>query len=510
MKTEKQRFDELHTTLSEQGKLIPAHRLIERAARTWPNNIVVICQDQQMTYQELYKRSSALAHTLRSYGVKKGERVIIYYENSIEFYIAYYAVWLAGAVVAPLNVFLSEHELIKIIQDAQPVVVIISPHLEEKLLRYPGQLPHVITHIDKKGTVPDIEPLPLGDIDNTDVAAILYTSGTTGFPKGVMLSSLAIVTNAIQAIARFEFEEQERVFCPLPLFHSLPQNVCMWSTTVVGATAVIVPKIERKTIIKGIAHAPTIVVAVPALYGLFCLLRTLRFPRVKYFFAGGDALSDKIRSAFALIYKRKICNGYGLTETSPFLSVDIDDYTKPTSNVGEPFIGMHYSIRNDQGKELSRGKIGTLWVRGANVMLGYYKAPQATAAILQDGWLNTGDLAYIDGVGKIVLAGRERDLISNKGLKIYPQEVENILLSHPHVLQAAVIGIVEDEEEIPVAFVASKEKSDETLIAELRALCGRNLAGYKIPRRFYVRNELPVTSTGKVDKKVLKAELLSS
>ena len=278
----------------------------------------------------------------------------------------------------------------------------------------------------------------------------------------------------------------------------------MWSTTVVGATAVIVPKIERKTIIKGIAHAPTLIVAYSCSYGLFCLLRSLRFPRVKYFFAGGDALSDKIRSAFALIYKRKICNGYGLTETSPFISVDIDDYSKPTSNVGEPFIGMQCSIRSEQGKEQKQGKIGTLWVQGANVMLGYYNAPEATAAIVHEGWLNTGDLAYRDAVGKIVLVGRERDLISNKGLKIYPQEVENILLSHPQILQAAVIGIREDEEEIPVAFVATKGTHDDALIVELRALCVRNLAGYKIPRRFYLRNELPTTATGKVDKKVLK------
>jgi long-chain acyl-CoA synthetase len=323
-----------------------------------------------------------------------------------------------------------------------------------------------------------------------------------------MLSSDNIVINAIQGIARFEIGPQERVFCALPLFHSLPQNICMWSAMIVGATAIIVEKIERRTLLKGIAQKPTMVVAVPALYGLFCMLKTIRFGNVKYFLSGGDALSDKIRGLFELIYGRKLCNGYGLTEASPFIAIDVDDYTQPTNTIGKPFVGIEVSIRDEHGEELRKGSIGTLWIRGPNIMLGYYKAPEATRAIIKNGWLNTGDLAYLTSTGKIVLAGRERDLISNKGLKIYPQEVENILLTHPQVLQAAVIGIRDSEnEEIPVAFIASKEQDTLTLIEQLRALCSRSLASYKIPRQYYIRRELPVTTTGKVNKKLLLAEL---
>ena len=189
------------------------------------------------------------------------------------------------------------------------------------------------------------------------------------------------------------------------------------------------------------------------------------------------------------------------------MSVDCDDYTLPTNTIGKPLVGIECAIRDEKGNELSRGNIGVLWVKGGNIMLGYWNAPEATAAILKDGWLNTGDLAYLTPDGKIVLAGRERDLISNKGLKIYPQEVENILLTHSAVLQAGVIGVKENDEEIPVAFVASKERNTEKLIKELKSLCERHLAPYKIPRQFYVRKELPVTTTGKVDKKVLRREL---
>lgn len=427
---EQLRYDELYRSLQVDGKLINVRSLIKRAAQRWPNKVMVFCKDAQITYQELYVRALAFAHTLRSHGVKKGERVIIFYENSIEFYIAYFAVWIAGAIVAPLNVFLSEHEFLKIVEDAEPRLIIISDHLKEKIDQVPhGALPFMIT-IDRKARLPDYsKPLEEDEQDNDSLAALLYTSGTTGFPKGVMLSSNNIVINAIQGIARFEVSPDERVFCALPLFHALPQNLCMWSATIVGASSIIVEKIERRSLFKGISYKPTMVVAVPALYGLFCMLKTIRFGKVKYFVSGGDALSDKIRGLFELIYGRKLCNGYGLTEAAPFISIDIDDYTQPTNTIGRPFVGIDWSLRNDEGKEVRKGAIGTLWIKGKNVMLGYYKAPDATHAIIKHGWLNTGDLAYSDSNGKIILAGRERDLISNKGLKIYPQEVENILLS---------------------------------------------------------------------------------
>jgi len=515
--TEQQRFEQLYSSFSVDGKLMHAHELLKRAARLWPQRTMVICDDDSITYQDVYLRSQALAHTLRQRGVKKHDTVILYYENSVSFYIAYFAVWQAGGTVIPLNVFLSEQELFRIIQESEPKVIIVSPSLLTKLEQYPhGTLPECLSEIASTGPLPKlIEPFDteeeMSQLSGEDIVAILYTSGTTGFPKGVMLSSKNIVTNTIQGASCFEVGKNERIFCPLPLFHSLPQNVCIWAILIVGATAIIVPKVERRSLIKGISHKPTLVVAVPALYGLFCMLKTLDFSHVRYFVAGGDALSDKIRALFALVYGRKICNGYGLTETSPFISVDLDDYTQPTHCIGKPLPGIQACIKDEQGRTLPDGEIGTLWVTGDNVMKGYYKAQDATAQLIKNGWLNTGDLAYIND-GKIILAGRERDLISNKGLKIYPQEVENILLSHPPVLQAAVIGIKEHDEEIPVAFIGTKEPEIryEDIAVALRALCQQNLAPYKIPRQFYVRRELPVTATGKVNKKELLAEHQSS
>ena len=509
-----QRFNTLYKAFSPDGKLMHAYDLLKRAAQLWPKRTMVICGDDQITYHDLYSRSKLLAHTLRSHGVRKGERVIIYYENSIQFYVAYFAVWHAGGIVAPLNVFLHETELVRIIHESEPKVLIVSPSLLKKLDEYPhGELPPIISEIDITSPLPKtIEPFDSEEepeeLDEDDTIAILYTSGTTGFPKGVMLSSKNIVTNTLQGVSSFDVGKNERVFCPLPLFHSLPQNICVWSIMVAGATAIIVPKIDRRSLMKGIAQKPTLIVAVPALYGLFCMLKKLKFGSVKYFIAGGDALSDKIRGLFALVYGRKIGNGYGLTETSPFVSVDFDDYTQPTGTIGKPFPGIRYMIRDKEGKDLPQGEIGVLWLAGDNIMKGYYKAPEATAEVIKDGWFNTGDLGYITKDGKVVLAGRERDLISNKVLKIYPQEVENVLLSYPPVLQVGVIGIKDNDEEIPVAYIGTKEPEEKhpELIEALRSHCQRNLAAYKVPRQFFIRRDLETTTTGKVDKKVLRAQ----
>lgn len=511
--TEKERFDSLYQSLSTDNKLIHVGLLSKRAANLWPDRTFVICDDNTITYNELYHRSQILADQLQQLGVKPGDRVLILWENSIEFYVAYFAVWQSGAIVAPLNIFLHENEVTHIIDDAQPKVIIVSPEQISKIKNYPqDKLPAIINKIDNQAKISENIDFVIPERNIEDTAALLYTSGTTGFPKAVMLSSKNIIINTIQGISRFNVNQEERVFCALPLFHSFPQNTSIWSNVVLGCTAIIVPKLDRKSIIKGLSHNPTIIIGVPAIYGLFCKMATLNFGKIRYFFSGGDALTDKIRSYFELIYRRKLCNGYGLTETSPFVCVDTDDLTQPTNTIGKPFLDIDIEIRNNENlgapsKKLEHGEIGILWIKGPNIMQGYYKSPEETNKVLQNGWFNTGDLAYIDKNGKIVLAGREKDLIKHKGIKIYPQEIENILLYHPKVMQAGVIGVIEDSEEIPVAFVASKsDMPNNLLIKELIDLCKRNLANYKIPKKFIVYDELPLTSTGKVDKKRLRAE----
>lgn len=503
------RFLNLKKELSSNGKFISANILLQRAATLWPKRIALICNDETITYEKLYQETIFLSKKLQEQGIKKGDRILIMYENSINFYKAYYAAWQTGAIVAPLNVFLHQHELEHIISDSKPALIIASEKQKEKLT----EIKQIEFSIASEEFFKDIktsqEKFSIPEQDENSCTVLLYTSGTTGLPKGVMISSKMIITNCLQGIANFDMSEHERVFATLPLFHSYMQNAAVWSTFLVGATVIIVPSINRTLLLQGLAHNPTVVLGVPQLFGLFALLKTAPFPQVKLFISGGDPLQNKIRMVFELVYNRKLVNGYGLTETGPFVAVDLDDARYPNGCVGRAMPGLEIQVRDEQGARLPACQPGVLWVEGDNIMLGYYNAPQPTANIMKLGWLNTGDMAYFTSDGLIVLCGRERDLISNKGLKIYPPEVENIITGHPTVTMAAVVGMVHDGVEVPVAFVVSKEP-EAKLIPELQKLCKNNLAPFKIPVHFYVRTELPLTATGKIDKKILRKELTES
>ena len=510
IKSEQDYFNALYDSLHTDGIMMSMSSLLERSFRLFPNNSALIWQDKEISYRELYYRACVMSKKLLRLGVKPRDRILLFFENSLEFYIGYYGILQAGAVVAPLNIFLKEAELQHIVSDAKPTLIIASTESHELFSKVEGisSIP-ILTEKDMEletlvpTTIPHVEIPRLGP---DEMVALLYTSGTTGLPKGVMLSSRNIMINMIQGLSRLQLLPGERLFGILPLFHSFAQNTCVWLSLFTGCTVILVPKIERRYILQGLQHKPTIFLGVPALYGLLCLLKTAPLDSVRYFVSGGDALPDRIRMAFGLLYRRKICSGYGLTETSPFVSIDFADETVPTNNVGRPLLGIDCSVRDEQGNEIVAGEIGELWLRGANIMLGYYNAPEMTQEAMVNNWFRTGDLAYIDTKGRIVITGRIKDLIIHKGLNIYPQEIENVIQSHPNVIRVGVIGEEADTGEVPIAYVQVR-KEDAGLEKALMALCVRQLASYKVPRKFILTTDnLPTTATGKVDKKVLRKQ----
>jgi long-chain acyl-CoA synthetase len=501
-------FENMYGAITDSSRQPFMGWLLEHAAREYPDRIALIYHDEKTTYKKLYSDACRISNYLKSNGVAEGDRVLLYIENSPFFFAAYYGVWQLGAVVAPLNFFLHPKELEHICQDAEPHSIIT---MEEKIAAFEEIKLHCTPRIYTEKTVFGDAQQPIADItiprrDHTALAVLLYTSGTTGMPKGVMLSSKNIATNMAQSIIRLKLTQEERAFCVLPLFHAFSQITCVWISIFLGATIILVPKIERHFIAQNLVHEPTVFLGVPPLYGLLCLIRGIAFPRVKYFISGADALSDKVRAAFGLIYRRKLCNGYGLTECGPVVSVDLEDELEPAGNAGAFLYGMTYSLRDHEGKEVPQGHVGQLFVKGDNVMMGYYHAEEQTRAVLKDGFLDTGDLAYIDVQGKLVIAGREKDVIKHKGINIYPQEIENIISLHPDVIRVGIIG--KDDElsgQIPIAFVQLRT---ELASAEnvLKKLCQQHLAAYKIPKTFICSTkELPTTVTGKVDKKKLRA-----
>lgn len=512
LKAELKRFKTYFDSLQRDGQFMYLGQLLQWSARKYADRTALIWDNKEISYHELYARAVQFSYVLKEQGVNERDTVLMFIENSPAFYVAYFGILQLGAVVAPLNTFLKERELTHIINDAKPKLIVASRELASNLTAVGVDSIPVLVVDD---TISFEEPyddefldITVPHINQDELAVLLYTSGTTGLPKGVMLSSRNALYNVVQGASRIEVLEHMRGLCILPLFHSFAQNTCVWACIFLGATVILVPKISRRGLLDGLKLKPTIFLGVPALYGLLCMLKTAPVDSVEYFISGGDALPDKIRSAFALIYGRKICNGYGLTETSPFISVDLDDQTEPTSNVGLPVLGIDVEIRDEGGNVLPQGQVGLLWVKGHNVMLGYYNAPEATEKVLKNGWLDTGDLAYLDKSGKIVISGREKDLIISKGLNIYPQEIENVILGHPNVLRVGVIGKPDSASgEVPIAYVQVR-KDDQETIKQIRKLCNDNLASYKVPVEFIITaDDLATTATGKVDKKVLRAQL---
>jgi long-chain acyl-CoA synthetase len=518
-KTEKEYYSEIEKNFLVNGKLIYAGQLLQLACKKFGSKTALICQDQTINYNELYFRSVLLSNKLKNLGVVSGDRVLLYFENSIDFYIGFFSIVQLGAIVVPLNVYLHEKELSHIVKDSGAQLAIVSNgmmptwnKLSEKQLIPVQDLPKVLTQdeIDWQSAVPaNSENLPFTIVSKKpeELCVLLYTSGTTGVPKGVMLSSNNVLINAMQAYARLHLigkQDEERFFSVIPLFHSFAQCVCVWLPVMIGSCTIVVKKIDRKLILEGLTKKPTIFVGFPALYGLLCLLKTAPLNSIRIFVSGADMLPDKIRSAFATVYGRKICAGYGLTETSPVVAMNYHNNLQPTDFVGEPLVGIECQIMDDAENVLPAGQVGNLWLRGGNVMMGYYNCPDATAKVLKNGWVNTGDLSTLDSLGRLTVKGRSKDLIIHKGFNIYPQEIENVLLAHPMVLRAAVIGKEDPlSGQIPVAFVALKSPV-VGIEKNLLELCSNNLAQYKIPRKFICMEDLPLSPTGKIDKKQLQ------
>ncbi|MCK4499860.1 AMP-binding protein [Candidatus Babeliales bacterium] len=510
-------FQSIVSDASEDGCFVYLGTLLQRAAKHFFLDTALVEGLRKISYGELYFRALQLSRALKARGLKPRDRVMMFCGNSVEFYIFYFAALQCGAILVPVNTFLGTCELTHIINDCQPKMVLCASRLSSKITDVEVQskceaFPDLICEkaIEWDETVPEayanFPEFEVTTLSLDEVCLILYTSGTTGNPKGVMLSSKNILSNTVQVSARLKRLAglKERFFAVLPLFHVFAQNACIWIPFLHGATVIVVPKIDRVAIREGLKSCPTIFLGFPALYGLLCLMRNANLDSIKLFVSGADALPDKIRAAFAMIYGRAIHSGYGLTEAAPAIAVSDGNPCERTESVGPLLCGVESQIRDVQGSLVASGSVGTLWVRGDNVMLGYYKDKEHTDNVIRDGWLNTGDFACLSSDGNISICGREKDLIIHKGLNIYPQEIENVLLSHPLVFRVAVVGEKDDAHgQTPVAFVVLKDKTRKIGQA-LRRFCLDRLAAYKVPKKIRCVEDLPLGATGKVDKKQLK------
>ncbi len=498
-------------------------KLIEESKRH-KKRTSLIFEGKKISYADLSEKVRRFGAGLQNLGLKRGEKVAILLKNCPEFIISYFGILRAGGIAVPLNTFLKTEELKLILQDSSARFLITSSQLLEKVRNLQIRLENLekIISTDKieEGTTsfselkkdfPIVEPL----IFSEDIAAILYTSGTTGQPKGVLLTHHNLISNILSSLKMIKVTSKDRFVCLLPMFHSFAFTVCVLLPLYLGSPIIIFSTLHpfSKILRKIITARVTIFVAIPPIYNL--LTSQIKIPSfippflirlflpVRLCISGAAPLSSEILKRFEKKFHLPLLEGYGLTETSPVVSLNPPKKRK-SGSVGLPLPGISVRIINEKGEELPFGEIGELYIKGENVMKGYFNQPKETEKVLKNGWLATGDLARIDEEGYIYIVDRKKEMIIFRGLNIYPREVEDVLYTYPGIREVAVIGMKDEKHgELPIAFISLKEGM-KVQPADILKYCRQRLATYKVPRRIILKDSLPKNPAGKI----LKRELI--
>ncbi len=491
-----------------------------RIAEQTPQRVALIDDFGRLTYGELARAVAASAERLRAHGVRGGDRVMIVGENGIAYVVLLLAVASLDAWPLLCNARLSALELGAIREHARPRCAIYtidaSPDAAAHARVDAAQIMWTelalgalaVSDVDAQS-----EAEPVSSDPAEQCAALIYTTGTTGKPKGVRLShrNLLFVATVSSTLRRVSADDVAYGVLPISHVYGLA-SVCL-GTLYAGGTLRLAARFSPDAVLDSLAHdGLTILQGVPAMHArLMAYVATqgtpLVAPRLRFVYSGGSPLDAALKARVEAFYGLPIHNGYGLTESSPTVSQTRLDAPRDDCSVGPVIPGVSVRIVDREGRDLPDGEVGELWVRGPNVMLGYYRAPALTAAaITPDGWLRTGDLAHREADGALFLAGRAKELIIHSGFNVYPIEVEQALASHPDVLQVAVLGREEEGNEQVIAFVEARPGHviDEPALATWAAA---RLAPYKRPAQIRVLDALPAASTGKVLKHKLKAML---
>ena len=481
------------------------------AAQRSPYHPALRFDKGQYSYKALDSATARLAGLLRAHGVRPGDRVGLMMPNVPEFAIVYYGALRAGAVVVPLNVQFRRGEVAYHLGDSGARLLFAWASCGEA---GPGATDAgagcvLLGSGDLDWLTADATPVDTPcERDRDDTAVILYTSGTTGRPKGAELTHANLGRNAEIAQRLFGLDEDSVFLGVLPLFHSFGQTCALNATILAGATLTLLPRFDPGAVLRVIAddHV-TVFAGVPTMYG--ALLNHAERSRhdlssVRVCVSGGAALPVELLRSFEATFECIIMEGYGLSETSPIASFNHANRPRKPGSIGTPIEGVEMRVVDERGAPLPVGEVGEIVIRGHNVMKGYYRRPDATAeAITPDGWFHTGDLARVDDDGYFFIVDRKKDLIIRGGYNVYPREIEEVLYQHPAVREAAVVGIPRDllGEEVGAAVVVAP--GSETSPEELRDFVKSQVAAYKYPRHVWFVDELPKTATGKILKRAI-------
>ncbi len=512
------------------------NELLPKAVRLYPEKEAVVCGDLRMNYRELAARVWRLAQGLLDLGIERKDRVAVLQENTHEFLEAYFAAAHLGIILVSLNHRLSAKELAGILNDSESRMLIAQGAFYEKAKDLRQSVPtlekiiwtrtdaHVLNgeNIEYEGLLknhPD-QPPPAPAISDDDVAHLYYTSGTTGRPKGVMLTHNNVKSHALGTIAELHLTDRDRWFHVAPLFH-LADAWATFAITWVGGKHVLVPSFDAEVVCHLIQEEKiTLSNLIPTMLNMMVNhsdVGKFDYASLRVVLSGGAPIAPetvrKIVEAFGCDYIQT----YGMTETSPYLTLSIlKDHLKTLSTeeqlnfkakTGREFIGVSLRVVDEEGNDVAMDEkqVGEIIVKGDTVTPGYWRLPDETEKAIRDGWLYTGDLAVMDAERYVNIVDRKKDMILTGGENVYSSEVENVLYTHPHVLEAAVIGVPDPHwGEAVKACVVLKEGCSVTE-EEIITYCRKDLAGYKTPKSVDFLEALPKTGSGKIYKKGLRS-----
>lgn len=506
--------------------------ILEESAKVTPQKEAVVCGSVRLTFKQISDMTNQIARGLLAAGIQPGDRVALSCPNLHFFPLAYFGIVKAGAVVVPLNILLSAQEIAYHLTDSEAKGYICfegSPELPfgpRGWQAFQATLSCQHFWLIKSGAnlvanagAGDFGLLLKQPADPLDVVTqaddtvvVLYTSGTTGKPKGAELTHANIFFNVAQFARLSEAVSEDNQLVVLPLFHTFGQTVQMCGSLYNGNKMVLIPRFDPHAVVEAmISEKITVFCGVPTMY--WALLHGVEITEqqvqqirenLRLCGSGGSSLPMEIIKGFESKFQVPILEGYGLSETSPVAAFNLLSHPRKPGSVGLPIWGVDIRVVDLHDNEVPRGEKGEIIIRGHNIMKGYLNRPEATADAIRHGWFHSGDIGIMDNEGYLFIVDRVKDMIIRGGYNVYPRELEETIIQHPAVSLVAVVGVPDDQygEEVK-AFVILNEGA-EAGAEELKAWCKERMASYKYPRIIEIRDTLPMTATGKILKRELK------
>ncbi len=501
-------------------------KLVETQAEKYKDKVFLYWKDETISYSQLNELTNKVANFLSDLGIKKGDKVSVFLPNMPEFVYLYLGIPKIGAVIGPVNALFKAREVKFVVGHSEAKAIVTIPSFMELINQIKEDLPNLKNIIVIGDPVEDTlnfwelmdnasadPPLAVEIDEKEDYAAILYTSGTTGFPKGVLQTHFNIKRNAEMIKDFLKAEEYFRFMLILPLFHVNAQIVTVMTPLTIGASCILTPGFSAQAHWETVAkYKASTFSAVPTILSVLLKMphENLDLSSLKFIICGAAPLPVKVMKEFEATFKCKVVEGYGLTEGTCASSVnplptETEDRRK-IGSIGIPLPGNEMKIVDKESKDVPPNTKGEIIIKGDNIMKEYFKNPEANAETLKEGWLYTGDIGHMDEDGFFYITDRKKDMIIRGGENIYPREIEEVLYSHPDVSLATVIG-VRDEiyGELPKAFIVLKEGKSISA-EEIIEYCKKNLANFKVPKHVEFKDALPQTPTGKIMKQPLREE----